>query len=88
MGVCRRSLKLEFSLGINGEDYTFDSVEAIIREDVAKHVVGAPSNSGFSCKINLDKIGSTVQLADPVLRVHAKGHMRAVSIDKLSSIDR
>lgn len=77
--------ELSFSLGVNGANYTFDSVDRIGREDVVQQVSGAPAKSGFSCKIKLDAIGSEAQRGELLLRMHANGYMHAVSIGNLSS---
>lgn len=80
--------KLGFSLGINGKDYPFDTVESITREDVALHIQGAPTDCGFACKINLDAIEQEPEEADLFLRMHANGYMHAIAVGSLSSLRR
>lgn len=78
--------ELSFSLGINGQDYPFQFVDRIRREDVMQHIPGAPMNSGFACKIDAQTLKNESDSSDLLLRMHAKGYMHAIAIGTLSSL--
>ncbi|WP_236184580.1 glycosyltransferase family 2 protein [Pseudomonas juntendi] len=77
---------LNFSLGVNGQDYPFQSIDRIRRQDVVDHIPGAPLDSGFSCKIGAQALKNESDSADVLLRMHTKGYTHAIAIGALSSL--
>lgn len=75
--------EIKYSLGIGGQDISFETVDRIDRPDVATHIKEAPVQCGFSLKISTGSVAVELRGAEAFLRMHTNGYVQAVSIGKL-----
>jgi hypothetical protein len=72
--------EIKYTLGLDGEDISFDSFDAIQRGDVVAHIKEAPNHCGFRLVVQHKGLGFKLRQHDGFLRMHTSGYVQAVSL--------